>query len=495
MSDLRDRLTRQVRDHPGAVAVLGAARKPDTTYGELAAMAAGLQAEFAARGLRSVGILSTRRLEAYAAVLAAFMGGVKFVPMNPDLPRDRLEKIAAAGGVGLILADPTTSAAAADLSLPHLDIAACVPATTTAAALTCATPAPGAIAYQMFTSGSTGDPKGVPVSYGNLDHYVTGIVAALDIPAGGRFSQLFDLSFDLSLHDIFVGLSQGGTLCPASKIDLMMPHAYLAKKQIDVWFSVPMLAMLAAQGQGDAAVSHRLQMALFCGEPLPADYAAGFMAFLQPQAPLYNLYGPTEATIAFTAARFDPQETRFSTVPLGQPFGGNRIAVETEAGIVDAVADPAAGAVTGELLLGGPQVFDGYQPDTGVVCFVSAPDGTRYYRSGDLVRLEGDALIHLGRSDNQIKLRGYRIELGDIEAAVRRCFGCSATAAVVLGDGAAREIGLAYAADQPIADRGPLADHLPAYMHPGRWLRVEKMPININGKIDRKALRQMQWDD
>ena len=488
MTALHDLLNTRFRQNPESPAVLGATG-PDISYGDLAGMISRFQEVLAEGETTAVGVLSTRSLEAYVAVLGAFFSGIKFVPMNPDLPTERLKKIADAGAVTLLACDPSTVVTASSLCVPHIDMTQCLsgPACVTLEQEPVTT---GSIAYQMFTSGSTGDPKGVPISYGNLSHYVTSIIAALDIPLRSRFSQLFDLSFDLSLHDIFVSLACGGTVCPASKLDLMMPHSYLTRKKIEVWFSVPMLAAVAVRGQAAKPVGHAMRMALFCGEPLPTQYATDFGMFLQPGAPLYNLYGPTEATIAITAEKFQPGHGRFSSVPLGQPFGENHIAVELDDGRITAPLD----GQDGELLLGGPQVFDGYQPVNAAECFVMA-DGVRYYRSGDIVRVEEGEIVHMGRTDSQIKLRGYRIELGDIEAAVRRVLGYPVVAAVVLGDAEQRLIGIAYEADQPVGDTTVLSDHLPAYMMPARWLRLDKMPVNINQKIDRKALKQMPWPD
>ena len=343
------------------------------------------------------------------------------------------------------------------------------------------------IAYQMFTSGSTGEPKGVPITYDSLAKYVAGIRSMTGRDKGGRFSQLFDLSFDLSMHDIFVALVSGGTLVPASNIDLMMPHAYIEKKTIDYWFSVPLIASVALRGLGDKQVEHKLSRAMFCGEQLPTEYATGFRTFMKPNADIYNLYGPTEATIAFTSKKFEGASSDLAVVPLGAPFGDNLIKIKTEVG---EIVDAHEGA-EGELLLGGPQVFGGYVPTNSAECFVD--ENPRYYCSGDRGRVRHGELLHLGRKDGQIKLRGYRIELGDIEAAFRKAFGCVAAAAVVLGEGEAREIRLAYQHDHEIEDISPLSEFLPAYMLPARILRLVNLPININGKIDRKSLRQVPW--
>ena len=461
--------------------------RDNTSYAELQDLIIGLQRQIA--GKRAVGILSTRRLDAYVAVLASFLSGIRFVPMNPSLPVERLAAIATTGQVDLIVCDRSSHALAVELNIATVSIDdAAQSATGSRSQFLLADNGPAAIAYQMFTSGSTGVPKGVPISYGNLSHYVIEITRLLKLGTGGRYSQLFDLSFDLSMHDIFVAIANGGTLVPAGPMDLLMPHKYIEKGEIDHWFSVPVLAMVSARGQGDKSPPRQLQSALFCGEALPTDYALGFQKFIAGGGPLYNLYGPTEATIAFTAKRFDNLQTQFSTVPLGPVFGENKIAIETDAG--DVV--PANPGTTGELLLGGPQVFAGYEPDLGDTMFVIA-QGVRFYRSGDLVDVVEDEIIHLGRKDSQIKMHGYRIELGEIEAVFRNQFNCNSAAAIVIGAGEQGRIVLAYEHSQTIDDQSGLADILPDYMIPKATLRVDVMPTNINGKIDRKSLSQLPW--
>lgn len=461
-------------------------RASDMSYIELAAFAAAIADAFDAlpKG-DSIGILSTRRWEAYAAVLACFFAGRCFVPLNPELPKDRLANIVQQGHVGLVIHDATT----ADLA-SGLDVSVCDPAdmgTSLRKLSDFPVPNSEAIAYHMFTSGSTGEPKGVPVSYESLAHYIETARAALGLHQAGRYSQLFDLGFDLAMHDIFVAFANGGTLVPAGKLDLLMPHSYIHKKKIDHWFSVPMLAMVAARGSIDAESKHRLKSALFCGEPLPMAYARDFRRFVAADEPIWNLYGPTEATIAFTCKRVDFCHDEAGIVPLGTPFGRNKIAVETEDRSIVEVNE----GIEGELLLGGPQIFSGYSPATDTECFTAT--NPVYYRSGDLVRMSGGELYHLGRTDSQIKLRGYRIELGDVEAAVRRAFDLDILASVVIGEGEGRQIALAYVADEEITATDRLNIFLPSYMIPHRWMRVHDMPLNINGKIDRNALRSMDW--
>ena len=137
-------------------------------------------------------------------------------------------------------------------------------------------------------------------------------------------------------------------------------------------------------------------------------------------------------------------------------------------------------------------MFAGYEPDLGDTMFVTA-QGVRFYRSGDLVDVVEDEIIHLGRKDSQIKMHGYRIELGEIEAVFRNQFNCNSAAAIVIGAGEQGRIVLAYEHSQTIDDQSGLADILPDYMIPKATLRVDVMPTNINGKIDRKSLSQLPW--
>ncbi len=474
--------------HNANVVAVARPRNQDVTYQALGGMIANVQSLIATRAPKAVGILGTRSLEAYVAVMACFFSGVRFVPLNPELPNERLDKIIRYGQVDLLLHDGKRNDIDSFASGFSSDIAEVAAGEDTSDKPVLSKKLQASdIAYQMFTSGSTGEPKGVPITYGSLSHYVSGIRATTGHDTGGRFSQLFDLSFDLSMHDIFVALASGGTLVPASNIDLMMPHSYIQKKCIDYWFSVPLVASVALRGLGDNPVKHKLKKAMFCGEQLPTEYATGFRAFVEPDGPIYNLYGPTEATIAFTAKHFKDADPDLAVVPLGEPFGENVIGIRTHEGEV-VEADEGA---EGELLLGGPQVFSGYYPDNSVECFVG--EDPRYYCSGDLVRVKNGELHHIGRIDSQIKLRGYRIELGDIEAAFRKAFGCAAAAAVVLGTGESREIVLAYEHTKNIDDFSLLDAHLPAYMRPAQFMRFEKIPTNINGKVDRKTIGKMQW--
>ena len=482
-SALRAELLAVSREHCDRMAVDGGS-SGQLTYAQLFSCAHELSRCIGT--MRAIGVLSNRRPETYVAVLACFLSGVTFVPLNPSFPVERLKKIAALAEIEAIFFDETTAELADAFVVPAIQVTLASDAVSAPGQEKTGSSANDTdIAYRMFTSGSTGEPKGVPIPYSALDHYVRTIRECIDFPEAARFSQFFDLSFDLSIHDIFVTLACGGTLVPASDLNLMMPHAFVSKQRIDVWFSVPMLAMSAARGLR-AEPDHKLALALFCGEALPMDYVRRFRALMHDDAELWNLYGPTEATIAFTAKEVDATDERYPIATLGEPFGANRIAILDGDAVV-----PAAEGARGELLLGGPQVFSGYQPPRHDP-FVQSTDGA-YYRSGDIVRVEDGELVYEARADSQVKIRGMRIELSEIETAFRNRLGCDAATAIVYGELESAEIRVAYTRSDGDTDPTRLMDSLPPYMIPARSWRLDELPVNANGKVDRKKLSEMEW--
>lgn len=446
-----------------------------------------------------VGVLSNHRIETYLAVLAVVSTGAAFVPLNPKFPADRLRKIIELSSPSVVLGDRSTASTASTIasSLPFIDVAG-VPASTATTdgwlAAVAAVPVTGAdTAYLMFTSGSTGTPKGVPISYDNLARYVDGVSTLLALPDGLRFSQFFDLSFDLSMHDIFVSMRHRGTLVAPTQIDIMMPAGYVARERIDAWFSVPLLgAQLGAGKRKDGFGG--LRSMLFCGEALPMETVVACRPWLADGGRMWNLYGPTEATIAFTAADVTVSPRLDGNASIGRPFGSNHTALLRNDMTV--AEQPVVGD-EGELLLGGPQVFAGYSTDAPSP-FIAHGD-TTYYRSGDLVRIDDEGVYFRGRVDSQVKFRGYRIELGEIETVARRKFGRKTIAVVVAGDGAEAKLVMYHLAaedsDGSGIDLRLLEDTLPNYMIPTVSVALDVMPTNQNGKIDRRALASLARTD
>lgn len=452
-----------------------------------------LQAEPPARP--NVGILGNHQIETYLSVFGCVGAGRTFVPLNPKFPRSRLDQIVDLGSVGVVLVDDTTADLldGTDSSVPTINVSEVVGAPAAPdesdavaswrAAIGQRSVAPDDVAYVMFTSGSTGVPKGVPVSYRSLEHYIRGITETVTIERGLRFTQFFDLSFDLSIHDIFVSNFLHGTLVAPSPIDLMMPAAYVQREHIEVWFSVPLLGAQLARSAPKPGFDG-LRHILFCGEALTMETLRSCRVWLADDGDIWNLYGPTEATIAFTAADVTTFDRPAGTAVIGDPFGDNEIALAIDG----VVRDDVAVGVSGELLLGGPQVFAGYSTDAPSP-FLDA-DGRRWYRSGDLVRVDDDGLSFRGRTDSQVKYRGYRIELGEVETAARRAYDLTTVAAVLTGGHDDPSLVLFYLDAETDDDPDPssLDELVPAYMVPTNFVALDAMPTNQNGKIDRKAL-------
>jgi D-alanine--poly(phosphoribitol) ligase subunit 1 len=445
-----------------------------------------------------VGILSNHRIETYLSVMACAISGRTFVPLNPKFPTSRLEQIIELGEVDVILYDSSSLSALSCLDKGHasIDISALATNPSTNLEQQAAHEYrlsiseekvdPQHTCYLMFTSGSTGVPKGVPISFANLLAYVQGLTKHISLARGLRFSQFFDLAFDLSIHDIFISNFRWGTLIAPTKVDLMMPSGYVNREKIDIWFSVPILGALIGKKPPESD-GHKLQQMLFCGEALPMETVVSCQPWLDDGGEIWNLYGPTEATIAFTAAQITSAEKLSGTASIGQPFGSNEVLLEVD-GNIRAATEVGE---EGELLLGGPQVFDGYTGSPPSPFLEIAQKV--WYRSGDLVRVETEGIRFRGRVDSQIKYRGYRVELGEIEVASRQAFRLQTVAAILNGSGSDGKIVLFYLSSESTLSINPsdLSNKIPSYMVPGEFIALEAMPTNVNGKIDRKALANL----
>lgn len=357
---------------------------------------------------------------------------------------------------------------------------------------------PDDIAYLLFTSGSTGEPKGVMVAHRNIRRFLDVVSERYGLRETDRFSHLFEITFDLSLFDMFAAWHVGGCMCVPTAGQRLLPSRYVTDAALTVWFSVPSAAVLMKDmKQLSAGAFPGLRVALFCGEALPVPVAAAF-AEACPDAVVENIYGPTELTLACTHYRWHagtPEEAENDVVPIGEPYPG------MTALVVDEQLTPVAPGETGELIMAGPQRTLGYWRDEAktAAAFVTPPGKDEvYYRTGDRVRAPADGrpMTFLGRMDSQLKINGYRVELGEIEAALRDA--AEVDAAVALGwpptpGGAGGVVAfLAPPTDHGVRDEAildVLAARLPKYMVPKRIVRLEQFPLNTNGKIDRKALR------
>ncbi|MCA8869078.1 MAG: AMP-binding protein [Rhodobacteraceae bacterium] len=448
-----------------------------------------------------LGILCQRDRISYLGILAAVLSGRPYVPLNPGFPAERLQAIAGLAGLGAILCSAETREAALGLiaELPVQVVLfgeegeVCGTGTGRDQKANVAAATEDRTAYFMFTSGTTGTPKGVRVLERNLLAYLDGIAPITGLGPTDRCTQFFDLSFDLSVHDIFVTFCAGAELSVLPKQRSMEVVDFVAERGITCWFSVPSLAAFSDRlGHLRPDALPGLRLALFCGEPLAVALARRF-AEAAPKARLWNLYGPTEATIALTAYEISrpDQLDDLAVVPLGFPIGDQQYRIEGD------------GTAAGELLLGGSQVTPGYinNPEQNASRFFHDADSDmRFYRTGDLAEPSASfGALFRGRIDDQVKINGYRVELMEIDAVLRVAADTPEVAAIpwpVSTTGHADQV-VAFVTN-PKATVAEIKKYcrrqLPVYMVPRRIVTIDRMPLSASGKIDRKALKQRLED-
>lgn len=471
---------------------------------------------------RRVGVLASRSLTVYTGLLGTLAAGCAVVPLNPAFPADRSLQMMALSELGALVVDAQggsqlpsllgavhrpllivlpTGAALDDHARQwphHRFIAAPDSPVPTADSAVPVSVQPDSLAYLFFTSGSTGAPKGVGVLHRNALRFVEMSVEryrACGIDETDRFSQFYDITFDSSMFDLYVSWALGACLCSPSIKDWVNPNKYIEGKALTVIDIVPSTgqAMNRSNGWRPGRFEH-LRLCRFGGEALPVDLAAK-LAAAAPNAVIENVYGPTECTVDAAYYRWDRErsmvEAEHGIVPIGQ--AGPQVGLL----IVDAQLCEVPVGGEGELLISGPQVTPGYwnSPERTAASFVQVP-GHRalYYRTGDLVRRPspGGPIPYLGRFDFQIKISGVRIELGEVEHALRQAAGTDMAVAVgwpPTPSGAAGIVGfIAGLGVDPKAVLSRLKAALPAVMVPRDVQVIDEMPLNVNGKIDRKAL-------
>jgi len=468
-------------------------------------------------GPRLTGVLARRSVTAFAGVLGVLLHGHGYVPLNPTFPAQRTRAMLEQAGCRCVIVDENGEEQLPELIaglssspvwiLPaRADIAGLrerFPAETfvgadelAAAEDWLAGPVdPDGLAYLLFTSGSTGLPKGVMVAHRNVTSFVDSMVERYSVNENDRFSQMFEFTFDLSAFDLFVAWERGACVyCPSPR-EVLMPGRYVVDSGITIWFSVPSTGVLMKKLRMlEPGLYPSVRFALFCGEALPVDIAASFSQAMQ-NAAVENLYGPTELTIACTLYRWDeavsPGQAENGLVPIGAPYPGMRLLV------VDEDLEEVEAGESGELLMTGPQLALGYwqDPERTREAFCVPPGRSEvFYRTGDRVRMpHGDApLTYLGRLDQQLKIHGYRVELGEIEAVLREEAGVEVAIAVGWPRSASGAEGVvAFLAAREVDSAGlreRVKGRLPPYMVPKRLVAVPQMPLNANGKVDRNAL-------
>jgi amino acid adenylation domain-containing protein len=520
---LQQGVTAQAEARPDAVAVV--CKSERLTYGSLereSNQLARLLTEVGCRRGDRVALLMPKMPKAIVAMLATLKAGAIYVPLDPAGPAARLARmleisdcrcILAAGAVAAMLRDTLTVARLS--TLPKVgwlqdsppDVPNVVPTfgERDAAAMADACPRTDAgdtdLAHILFTSGSTGLPKGVTITHRSVVHFIRWARRYFDTAPQDRISQHPPLHFDLSTFDIYGTLWSGAELHLVPAELNLLPHRlaqFISESQLTQWFSVPsVLNLMAKYDVVNYGSFPALKRVLWCGEAMPTPTLIYWMERL-PHVRFTNLYGPTEATIAssYYTVPHCPRDAR-EAIPIGTPCDGEALHV------LDERLRPVVQGEIGDLYIGGAGLSPGYwrDPEKTRAAFLRRPEARnadeRIYRTGDLARVGVDGLVYfLGRADSQIKSRGYRIELGEIEVAANATGWLRECAVVALpSDGfEGHAICCAYT-PLPEADVTParlrerLKSLLPAYMMPNHWRAFDVLPKNANGKIDRPALR------
>ncbi|WP_259779431.1 non-ribosomal peptide synthetase [Aestuariispira ectoiniformans] len=483
---LEDLVLSQAASTPDAVAVIFG--KEEKSYASLGNGVRSLSKHLACQGIGRgdiVGVLMERSLEMPEVLLGIMASGAAYLPLDPDLPDDRLAYIVEDADVAAVV-EPSALVSrlpegrrAVVLDQPGEDGPA-RPGARSAGG-------PDDAAYVIYTSGSTGRPKGVVVPHDGVVNRILALQSDHCLAATDRVLQKTPFSFDVSVWELFWPLVTGAGLVmarPGGHRDPAWLAEEIARTGVSVVHFVPsMLRQYTAQ----APVSPGVRLVACTGEVLGPDQPAAARSVF-PEAEIRNFYGPTEASIEVSSWRCEPKAE--GPVPIGRAIANLRLYV------MDAHGRVLPDGACGELVVAGPCVASGYLGRPGLTAAQFVPDpygppGARAYRTGDLVRRRGDgALDYLGRNDGQVKVRGHRIELGEVEAAMAAVDGVREVAAIVRADGSdmARLVGYVVGGPGPSAVAEEMSRHLPGYMIPTPIIELDAMPMTASGKTDRKKL-------
>jgi acyl-coenzyme A synthetase/AMP-(fatty) acid ligase len=348
----------------------------------------------------------------------------------------------------------------------------------------------------MYTSGTTGEPKGILATVANLRHYLDFMQARYQIGPVDRLSQLFESSFDASLFDILMTLNHGASFHVVPESQIMAPGKFIQDARLTLFFGVPStIAFLNRMRMLKPGTFPLLRISIFGGEPLPR---TSMLAWLEaaPNTVLDNVYGPTEATVTCfiqRCAATAPVTPERDVLAIGQPYDGML------GGVVDKDSHFIGPGQHGEIVIAGPQVTPGYWRDPQLTAqkfrhLVHPEFGEQiWYFTGDAGYQDNAGVFHhLGRLDHQIKVSGHRVELEEVDTHLRAVCGSDAAAAVAwpVEHGSAR--GLVAFVSGTSLDSAAIVERLkqrmPGYMVPRRVIQLDALPYTLNGKVDRKAL-------
>ncbi|MGI8842348.1 MAG: non-ribosomal peptide synthetase, partial [Gemmatimonadaceae bacterium] len=484
---------------PSAIAVEGGRER--LTYSKLMDRSGRIAGALAVRGIGNgalVGVALERSVDLIAALLGVLRVGAAYLPLDPEYPAARIHFMISDAAPSVILTRQQDAARFADvpatvLAVEHLLGDASAPAASVQSV------DPESRAYVMYTSGSTGTPKGVPIAHRGVVNHNLAVIDAFSIASGDRVLQFASPSFDGSVEEIFPTLIAGATLVLRTASSHISARAFLDEIER---LGITVLNLPTAYWRewisalpADSRLPKSLRLVIVGGEQATTSAFRRWRALAGDRVRWLNTYGPTEATIVATI--WDPERQPVApdapALPIGRPITNVHVYV------LDDQARPLPVGVPGELWIGGAGVSTGYlnRPELTTERFVQDPfstaPGSRLFRTGDRARWRSDRQLEfLGRRDEQLKFRGHRVEPGEIETALREQPEVR-DAAVVLrgGDGSDARLVAYVVTDTAVSGlHTALAERLPGYMRPDAIVRLDALPRDGSGKIDRRALER-----
>jgi tyrocidine synthetase III len=459
-----------------------------------------LQARGVAGGC-NVGILTGRNFSMIRGMLGILKAGAAYVPIDPAYPADRQQYIITNSDIHFIVTDNASVAANAIAGLDgitiidlneqegiHDDSNIRLDKPTTD------------LAYTIYTSGSSGRPKGVMIEHHSAVNLVEWVNREFSIGTNDRMLFVTSMCFDLSVYDIFGMLAAGGCIVIASVEDVQDLDSIkklLLQERISFWDTVPTTLnyLVTELDHGkEPFVQNHLRIAFLSGDWIPVTLPPLAKKFF-PNVRVISLGGATEGTVWSNYFPVDKPDPAWTSIPYGKPIANNFFY------ILDEALNPVPQGVTGELFIGGVGVSRGYINDEVKTnaAFIADPFckdlGGRMYRTGDLGRMLPDGNMEfLGRKDFQVKIRGFRVELGEIEQVLSRFPGIHTVLVNAAEDAGGLKFLVAYYLGEDQFSKASLtaflSRHLPDYMIPAFFIKMDEFPLNSNGKIDRKALPQ-----
>jgi len=444
-------------------------------------------------GVKYIGLYTDNDAYMYYSILAIWKAGCAFVPINHKFPIDRLKTIIKETGISAIIGNSKSVEAITTLGVEHIlindDIELSNNFLNDDSTIEITLP-PEAPAYVLFTSGSTGVPKGIPISFKNISSFTEDIKERFPLTSSDKVLQTFELSFDVSIGNAMMAWASGACLyiCPLDGIipvdAIKMTLEYKVNVIITTPSTVNILKKYRILGEVDLSF---VDVSIFTGEAVPLHIINDWKKTASNSS-IINAYGPTETTIWATFHEYKESDVISDNglIPIGKASKYIDAHLYQDESV-------SSNPLQGELWLGGSQVFDGYinNPEKTKQALTSI-DGKKYYRSGDLVqRMEDGGFIYLNRLDNQVKIQGYRVELGEVEFKIKQLLNISSCVVFAISDenDATWLMAIMEKPSFSNEEKQLIQENITYYMMPRKFVTVDQMPVNHSGKIDRQLLK------